>query len=564
MAAKKLTSSSKTSAPSYALLSVFDKTGIVELAQALVEANYQIVSTGGTAKVLTDAGLNVTPIQDITGNPESFDGRMKTISFQAEGGILFDRTNPDHVRQAKELNVPRIDIVVCNLYPFEQTIAKRGVSFEEAVENIDVGGPTMIRSAAKNHKNVLVVTDPNDYEIIINFLSRHSGKQSPNRQTNNDFTRISKRSEETKERDPGRRQDDEDKKLRKRLAAKAFGHLSFYDSQIARYLSDERFPEEVTIPGRLVKQLRYGDNPHQQVAHYAIPNKKSPLSNLELKAGRDMSLTNLTDVNAGYEVVRLFDEPAAVVIKHNNPCGFALGKDAAQALERAIAADPESAFGGVVVMNVAMDLKAAKKIADFKSDRHSMMDIIAVPEINPDALELIKEVRKTTGVYTFGKVTKLTSHDMQVKSLDGGFIMQTPDTGVEESFKDWKVVTRKKPTAKQRKQMEFAWKVISRIKSNAIIIVDPTIPQTLGIGSGQTSRVRSTKIALEQAGKAVAGAILASDSFLPFDDSVKLAAKAGIAVIVQQGGSVNDQASIDAADKAGIVMVMTGRRAFWH
>lgn len=516
--------------PRYALLSVFDKTGIVDFAKKLHKAGYTIVSTGGTAKALTEAKIPVIPIQEITGNPESFDGRMKTISFQAEGGILYDRTNKEHVKQAKELNIPAIDIVVCNLYPFEQTIAKPKVTFDEAVENIDIGGPVMVRAAAKNHKSVLVVVDPKDYERVGESIK--SGKLNP--------------------------------ELNRNLAAKAFRHCAFYDSQIAAYLDTNHYPDEVTIPGRRLYQLRYGDNPHQQAVVYAVPNQNSPITNLQLKAGREMSMTNLTDVNAGFESVRMFSKAAAVVIKHNNPCGIALGHTPSEALSRAIAADPESAFGGVVVMNEPMDLKAAETIADFKNEKKSMMDIIAVPDITPDALDLLKKTRKTTGVYTFGHLTQLTKKDMQIKHIDGGFILQTPDRDVEEYFGEWEVVTDKKPTKRQLSQMHFAWMVITRIKSNAIIVVDKELPMTRGIGSGQTSRVRSTKIAIEQAGELAKGAILASDSFFPFDDSVKLAADAGIGAIVQQGGSVNDQASIDAANAAGIPMVITKRRAFWH
>ncbi|HSX40057.1 MAG TPA: bifunctional phosphoribosylaminoimidazolecarboxamide formyltransferase/IMP cyclohydrolase, partial [Candidatus Saccharimonadales bacterium] len=299
----------------YALLSVFDKTGIVELAKTLQSLGYKIISTGGTAKILTQNHISVTPIQEITGNPESFDGRMKTISFQIESGILFDRNNKKHVGEAKKLKIKPIDIVVCNLYPFEQTIVKQNVKLDEAIENIDVGGPTMIRAAAKNFKDVIVLTDPKDYEVLSAKLQGISLEE------------------------------------RQKLAAKAFSHLSFYDSQIAKYFGDELFPNEITVPGRKAYDLRYGENPHQKAALYFLPNSKSPLANLEKKWGRDLSFINLTDINAGLEVVKLFTEPAAVIIKHNSPCGIALGSNSKQALERAIASDPESAFGGIVVLN---------------------------------------------------------------------------------------------------------------------------------------------------------------------------------------------------------------------
>lgn len=507
--------------PKYALLSVFDKTGIVEFAKTLDSLGYRIISTGGTAKVLTENRIPVIPIQEITKNPESFDGRMKTISFQIEGGILFDRNSKEHLRQAQQLNIKSIDIVVCNLYPFEQ---------KNSVENIDVGGPTMIRAAAKNFKHVLTVIDPKDYKQIEEKLKKKT---------------LSER-------------------FRKALAAKAFAHLSLYDSQIARYLSHELFPSVVTLPGRKLLDLRYGENPHQQAALYLEPNSKSPFQFLQKLWGRDLSLTNLTDINAGLMTVGLFNEPAAV-IKHNSPCGIALGKSAQEALKRAIEADPESAFGGVIVLNAKLNLNAAQVIGAFKDERKANIDIVAAPNLNKDALEYLKTVRKSMGIYAFGKLKVQSSRlKIQQKWINGGFIAQTADNEIVKSFKNWTVVTKKKPTKKQLEQMGIAWKFISRIRSNAVIVVDKNLPMTRGIGSGQTSRVRSTKIALEQAGKRARGAILASDSFFPFSDSVELVAKHDIAAIIQQGGSVNDQASIDAANKAGVAMVFTGRRAFWH
>ncbi|MDP2649320.1 MAG: bifunctional phosphoribosylaminoimidazolecarboxamide formyltransferase/IMP cyclohydrolase [bacterium] len=518
----------------YALISVFDKTGICEFAKALQDLGYKIISTGGTAKALSEQGIKVIPIQEITGNPESFNGRMKTISFQIESGILFDRTNLSHTKQAEELNIKPIDIVVCNLYPFEQTISKEGVKLDDAIESIDVGGPTMIRAAGKNLKNVLVIVDPGDYSKLNELLNKN----------------------------------EIDENKRKELAGKAFAHLSFYDSQIAKYLNpDNLFPNELTIPGRKVVNLRYGENPHQKAAFYLNPNTNSPLKNLEKKWGRDLSHINLTDINAGLESVKLFSEPTAVIIKHNCPCGIALGKTAEEALKKAIEADPESAFGGIIVLNKEMNLETAKVIGAFKDERKSNIDIVAVPEISNEALEYLQKVRKSMGIYTFGEVKSQKSKvksEQNIRFIDGGFIAQTADDNIEESFKDWKVVTKVKPTKKQLEQMQLAWKFISRIKSNAMIVVDKDLPMTRGIGTGQTSRVRSTRIALEKAGKYAKGGILASDGFFPFDDSVKMAVDVGISAIVQPGGSVNDKLSIAATDKAGIPMVITRRRAFWH
>lgn len=504
----------------YALLSVFDKTGIVEFAKTLSELGYSIISTGGTAKALNQAGITVIPIQEITGNTESFDGRMKTISFEVESGILYDRKNPTHVKQAEELGIKPIDIVVCNLYPFEQ---------KQKIENIDVGGPTMIRAAAKNFQNVLVVVDPNDYQTLTPLL--HNNKV--------------------------------DEIIRKKLAAKALHHISIYDAVIAQYLDNELFPDEITLPGRKKMDLRYGENPHQEAALYLQPNTNSIFKNIQKLAGRSLSLTNVSDINAGFESVRLFDKPAAVIIKHNSPCGIALGDTIDQALQRAIESDPESAFGGVIVLNSPVDTRIAHIISSFKDERKGNIDILAAPAIESNALGLLKQVRKSMGIYTFGTINNEPS-TMNLKWVDGGFMLQTADSNIEKGFEKWEIVTVKKPSEKQLEQMQLAWRFISRIRSNAVIVVDKDLSMTRGIGSGQTSRVRSTKIALEQAGEHVKGAILASDSFFPFPDSVELAAKYGIEVIVQQGESINDKASIETANKAEITMVFTHRRAFWH
>lgn len=513
----------------FALLSVFNKEGIVELAQTLVKLNYQLISTGGTAKILEENNIPVIPIQKITGNPESFDGRMKTISFQVESGIIFDRTKPKHVKEARELDIKPIDIIVCNLYPFEKTVAYPNSTLNEIIENIDVGGPTMIRAGAKNFKNVLVIVDPNDYKKISKYL------------TNNSIS----------------------EEIRQKLAAKAFYHLSFYDSQIARFLNREIFPEEITFSGRKINKLRYGENLHQSAAFYLEPNTSSPLKNLKHYWGRKLSLVNLTDINAGIESVRLFEEPIAVVIKHNTPCGISLGSNPAQALSRAIESDSQSAFGGVIVLNKSLDAETAKIVAEFKDVLRSNIDIVAAPRLEDKALNLLAAVRKSMGIYTFGKIDNRKKR-LNIKWVDGGFIIQTSNDEITNQFNHWTVVTKKKPTKLQLKQMKIAWKFITKIRSNTILVMDPKLPMTRGIGSGQTSRIKSTQIALEHAGKYTKGSVLASDSFFPFDDSVKLAVKYGITAIVQEGRSINDQASIDIANKAGIAMVFTNYRAFWH
>jgi len=504
----------------YALISVYDKKGVSSFAKTLHQLGYKIISSGGTAKHLTAENIPVIPIEQVTKNPESFDGRMKTISFQVESGILYDRKNPQHVKEAKELRIKPIDIVVCNFYPFEE---------KNSVENIDIGGPTMVRAAAKNFKNVIVVIDPQDYEKVAIAIKENKVNYE----------------------------------IKQRLAAKVFSYLSYYDSQVARFLSKENFPQYLTIPGKLKTLLRYGENPHQQAGFYLEPNTSSPLKNLEKISGRHLSLLNLTDINAGFESIRFFTEPAAVVIKHNSPCGIALGKTISQALNRAIKADPQSAFGGNVVLNKNIDVKTAQIIANFKKNLKSNIDIIAAPGVNKKALKELTQVRKTMGIYCFGQINRYQPK-INLKWINGGFVLQTSDENIEESFANWEVVTEKKPTKKQLEQMKVGWQFISRIRSNSVIVVDKSIPMTRGIGSGQTSRVRSTMICLEQAGKKAQGAILVSDSFFPYDDSIKLAGKYGIGAVLQQGGSINDQLSINTANRLGIPMVFTHRRAFWH
>ena len=509
----------------FALISVYDKVGIVDFAKVLVKQGYSIIATDGTYQELTRHGIKVVPIEEITGNPgDSFDGRMKTISFQIESGILFDRKNPKHVKEAQNLRIPKIDIVVCNPYPFEQ---------KPGVENIDVGGPTMIRAAAKNYQNVVVLVDPTDYE-----KARSATK---------------------------------DQNLRKQLAAKAFYHLSLYDSQIGQFFSErdlpagrQEFPQELTIPLRKMKDLRYGENPHQKGALYFLPKTNSPIAKLKHLWGRELSGTNTGDIFTGIETLRQFEEIAAVVIKHLSPCGIATGRNAEEALDRALKADPVSAFGGVMVLNKKMDEAAAKVIATYKFEKEGNVDVVAVPSITKDALELLKKVRKSMGIYTFGEIPSTRTEKYDLKYFAGGMLLQDFDDNIEASFKNWKIVTKAKPTKKQIEQMKFALKCVKSVRSNAVLVVDKEIPMTRGIGSGQTSRIGATKIALEQAGSFAKKGILVSDSFFPFDDSVKLAGQYGISAILQQGGSVNDKQSIEAAEELGIAMVFSGRRAFRH
>jgi phosphoribosylaminoimidazolecarboxamide formyltransferase/IMP cyclohydrolase len=496
----------------YALISVFDKTGIVDFAKELKSLGFSLISTGGTAKLLKENNIKVTAVEEITGIPEMLDGRIKTISLLIEGSLLVDRSNPEHVKQAEKHNLLNIEIVVCNLYPFEQ---------KNEIENIDVGGPTMLRSAAKNYNSVLPIIDPNDYQLIAGALK--SGGVS-------EETRIE-------------------------LAAKTFEHLSFYDSQVAKFFRKQTkvvYPDQLTIPGRKVKELRYGENPHQSSSLYLTPNYNSPFENLEHITGRELSMMNVTDINAGLEAVRIFDEPAAVVIKHNTPCGIALGTT------------PSEAFGGVVVMNKPFDKKSAEVVTSFKDERKGLFDIVAAPGIDQDAQDVLKSVRKTMGVYVLNGIKKPAKGDMVIKEIIGGFTYQSADFDTDLGQDKWEIVTKVKPTDEQLKQMEIAWKFIRRMRSNTVVIMDKKLPQTTGIGTGQTSRLRAALMAIELAADKAEGAVLASDAFFPFDDVVSLAAKHKIGAIIQSGGSINDKASIEAADKAGIPMVFTNERTFWH
>lgn len=514
----------------YALISVSEKEGIAAFAKTLVRSGYTIVSTGGTAEALAAEGIHVTPIEKLTGTPESFDGRMKTISFAVEAGILFDRDKSSHIEEARRLGIPRIDVVVCNLYPFVEVVRDPEVLVEVAVEQIDVGGPTMVRSAAKNFRHVVILVEPRDYTRVGEAIAKGALTLE----------------------------------LRQELAAKAFAHLSYYDSIIARFLRKETFPEKITLAGVKYGTLRYGENPHQEAAFYLEPNTTSPLGRLKRLAGRELSMMNVMDINAGLEVVRLFDEPSAVVIKHSNPCGIALGTSIVEAFLRAIEGDPESAFGGVIVVNRPLDEACVEEIAKFKDEHQGNIDIVAAPAIPEAVVKILAAVRKTMGIYSFGEITKPAKDEMNLKSVLGGFLLQTADFGHEESFAQWETVTKARPSAEAIQLMQIGWKFISRVRSNAIIIMDKEIPMTRGIGTGQPSRVRAVKLALAQAGSHAQGGILVSDGFFPFEDSVRLAAEMGISSIVQPGGSVNDAASIKAADAAGIAMVFTHRRAFWH
>ena len=479
-----------------ALISVSDKTGVVELARELSQLGFEIVSTGGTHKAIETAGVPVTGVSDITGFPECLDGRVKTLHPAIHAGVLAMRANEEHMRQIEELGINPIDIVVINLYPFRKTIEKEGVSFEECIENIDIGGPTMIRAAAKNWQDVAVVVDPADYEKVVCEIKENGAVSLETKAT---------------------------------LCRKVFEHTSQYDTMIANYLRRhqgiDNLPDALTLTYEKVQEMRYGENPHQRAAFYReIQAPKNSLANAVQLQGKELSYNNISDTDGALDLLREFDDQIAVVgVKHGNPCGVGVADNVLDAWKLAYESDPVSIFGGIVVTNTEVDEETAKLMASI------FLEIIVAPSYTEGALKALRKKK-----------------NVRVLVLDAKL----------------KVVTKAQPTSKQMEDMLFAWKIVKHVKSNGIAIAKDN--QSLGIGPGQVNRIWPTEAACERSGEKAQGAALASDAFFPFDDCVKAAAKAGISCIIQPGGSLNDQMSIDACDEAGIVMVFTGMRHFKH
>ncbi|WP_214784647.1 bifunctional phosphoribosylaminoimidazolecarboxamide formyltransferase/IMP cyclohydrolase [Exiguobacterium sp. S3] len=504
-----------------ALLSVSDKTGIVELAIVLHEAGIELISTGGTEAALQQAGLPVKNISEVTSFPEMLDGRVKTLHPLVHGGLLGRRDLDTHVAQMKDHHIEPIDYVVVNLYPFKETIAKENTTYEEAIENIDIGGPSMLRSAAKNHASVTVVVDPSDYTLVADEV-RGGGTSFETRQ---------------------------------RLATKAFRHTAAYDALIADYLGrriGETFPEQLTVTYEKVQDLRYGENPHQQAAFYKTPLYDGmTLANATQLHGKELSYNNIQDTNAALEALSELTEPAAVVVKHMNPCGVAVGRTISQAFERAHAADPVSIFGGIVALNREVDLETADAL------RNIFLEIIIAPSFSEAALDRLKE-KKNLRLLTLdmGQMT-----GMRLTAVAGGLLVQDGDDMTLDDA-SCQIVTDRRPTASEWEDLKLAWRVVKHVKSNAIVVAkDET---TIGIGAGQMNRVGAAKIAFEQAGERATGAALGSDAFFPMADTVEAAAAAGITAIIQPGGSIRDAESIEAANRHGITMVFTSVRHFKH
>ncbi|MBW4441347.1 MAG: bifunctional phosphoribosylaminoimidazolecarboxamide formyltransferase/IMP cyclohydrolase [Plectolyngbya sp. WJT66-NPBG17] len=505
-----------------ALLSVSDKTGLIELAKQLVEEfGFDIISSGGTAQALKTAGLPVTKVSDYTGSPEILGGRVKTLHPRIHGGILARRDLPDHVTDLEAQNIRPIDLVVVNLYPFEQTIAKPDVSLEDAIEQIDIGGPAMIRASAKNFANLTVLCNPNQYNDYLEELRKNGEALIAFRQS---------------------------------CSLQAFKHTASYDQAIAAYLEKQTESTSFTLTGTQIQALRYGENPHQSAAWYQTGAVSTGWAAATKLQGKELSYNNLVDLEAARSIIAEFtnDDPAATIIKHNNPCGSAMGASISEAYEKAFNADSTSAFGGIVALNRAIDPATATALTK------TFLECVVAPSIDSEAQKIL-QAKQNLRVLVLSDLSNGAKEN--VKQIAGGFLVQAADDIVADP-NTWQFVTEKKPTPEQLAELLFAWKICKHVKSNAIVISrDRT---TLGVGAGQMNRVGSVKIALEQAGDKVNGAILASDGFFPFDDSVKTAAAVGISAIVQPGGSMRDADSIAAANELGIVMVFTGVRHFLH
>lgn len=508
-----------------ALISVSDKTGIVDFAWGLVEAGVDIISTGGTAEVLRGAKVPVTYVSDITGFPEILDGRVKTLHPAVHGGILARRI-PGHMQQIKEHNIEPIDLVVVNLYPFKETVAKPDVTLDEAIENIDIGGPALVRAAAKNHRDVVVVVDPACYGEIL--LALRNGKLTAG--------------------------------LRRELALAAFSHTAAYDAAISSYLSnfifkDSIFPEEWNVNVKRKQLLRYGENPHQAAAFYVDEAVQGPcIANARQLHGKELSYNNILDLNSALELVREFDETACVIIKHNNPCGAACAGTPVAAYQLAYEADPVSAFGGIVAFNQPVNRAVAEEMNKI------FLEAIVAPKFGPQALEILK-TKKNLRLLETGDLARSSTDRVDMRRVNGGLLVQQFDRKVIDQDQ-LRVVTKKQPSDELMPDIIFAMTVVKHVKSNGIVVTKGR--RVLGVGAGQMNRVGSARIALEQAGEEAGGAILASDAFFPFRDTVDQAAQAGIGIIVQPGGSIRDQESIAAADEHGMIMVFTGLRHFKH
>ncbi len=512
-----------------ALISVSDKTGIIELSRELAGYGVELLSTGGTAKLLREAGLTVKDVSEFTGFPEMLDGRVKTLHPKVHGGLLGMRGNPEHVAKMKEHGIENIDMVVVNLYPFESTVAKEGCLLEDAIENIDIGGPTMLRSAAKNYPDVTVLVDAGDYAAVLDEMKACGGAVSP--------------------------------KTNFGLAVKVFQHTAAYDGAISNYLGARlgetvaAYPATFTIQVNKAQDLRYGENPQQSAAFYVEKNVAEPcVSNAVQLQGKELSFNNIIDLDAAIETVKEFEQSAAVIIKHTNPCGVALAETPLSAYLKARECDPVSAFGGIVGFNRQVDAETARELTS------TFLEAVIAPGYSDEALAIFT-AKKNVRVMQVPLLADYSARGYDLKKVVGGLLLQGRDLGMVKAA-DCQVVTERTPTDSEYASLDFAWRVCKHVKSNAIVFTNRD--QTVGIGAGQMSRVDSSRIAVQKALLPIRGTVLASDAFFPFRDGVDAAAEAGVTAIIQPGGSVRDEEVIKAANEHGIAMVFTGMRHFKH
>jgi len=511
-----------------ALISVSDKSGILEFARGLAAQGVDIISTGGTAKLLADNGVKVTEISDYTGFPEMLDGRVKTLHPKVHGGILGRRDLPEHVATMQKHGIGNIDLVVVNLYPFRETIAKPGCTLEDAIENIDIGGPAMVRSSAKNHAHVAIVTDPADYAVVLNEMKAGGVTHE---------TRFS-------------------------LAIKAFEHTAAYDGAIANYfggiIEKSEFPRTINLQFKKAQAMRYGENPHQNAAFYmSATEKEASIATARQLQGKELSYNNIGDADAALECVKQFDAgPACVIVKHANPCGVAYGANLLEAYDRAYKTDPESAFGGIIAFNGELDAATAQAIVE-----RQFVEVIIAPKVSAAAVEICA-AKKNVRLLECGQWPAEPGKRLDFKRVTGGLLVQEADLALHGELK---VVSKRQPTQQEMADLLFAWRVAKFVKSNAIVYAKENM--TIGVGAGQMSRINSARIAAikaEHAGLVVKGSVMASDAFFPFRDGIDSAAAAGIAAVIQPGGSMRDEEVIAAADEHGMAMVFTGMRHFRH
>ena len=508
-----------------ALLTVSDKRGVVEFARCLLELGVEIVSTGGTARELANEGIETRSVEDYTGLPEILDGRVKTLNPRIYAGLLAVRSRPEHVVTLAEQEVEPIDLVCVNLYPFEQTAAVRGVSDEEVFENIDIGGPTLIRAAAKNHAFAAVVVEPESYDAVAEELRASEGHLSP--------------------------------QTREALAAEAFSYTARYDSEIARWFAerDEDFPAQYSRAYEKVLDLSYGENPHQRAAYYAQAGARTHLLSMVSKLhGKELSFNNLLDLDAGRHLIDEFEVPAAAIVKHNNPCGCAIGSVPLEAYRKAVATDPMSAFGGIVCLNGRVDPELAEHIASM------FVELVFAAGYDDDALEILRR-KPNLRILADSEQRRPPPSEHDFKRVRGGILIQDRDQD-SEAREDMKVVTERRPTEEEWGELLFAWKVCKHVRSNAIVLSRELA--TAGIGAGQMSRIDSVRLAVGKARSPLEGAVLASDAFFPFADGPQVAIEAGVRAVIQPGGSQRDEEVIEACDAADVAMVFTGRRHFRH